>query len=103
MDLASQQAPADLDNVLESSQDGLADTHHRIIVSPAFGRFVHAQPLTFTAEGEWVRRGQVVGGLETADGTIEVTSPCSGWLMDYLVLDGQRVRPGTALCHLEAE
>ncbi|HVE91576.1 MAG TPA: lipoyl domain-containing protein [Actinomycetota bacterium] len=102
MELLSREAPADI-GAAASSQDALADTHHRIVVSPAFGKFVHAAPMTFTAEGEWVSAGQVLGTLETGDGTIDVPSPCDGWLVDYLVLDGQRVRPGTALCHVEAE
>lgn len=85
-----------------ASDTGLCDSADRIIVSVAFGTFRPAVAEVVTAEGEWVELGQQVGTIESTQGSVVVTAPCRGWLLSMMASDGDRVRPGTALVHLEA-
>lgn len=85
------------------SEGALDDGRHRIVVASVHGRFEARPPALVTAEGEWVERGQVLGEIRTRDRDIPVESSCRGWLMGYLARDGDRVRPGTPLVHVEAE
>lgn len=85
-----------------ASDTGLCDSSDRIVVSCAFGTFRPALARVVTAEGEWVEDGQRIGTVESAQGSVAVVAPCSGWLLSLMASDGDRVRPGTALVHLEA-
>lgn len=84
------------------SESGLAEAPDRIVVASAYGPFVAAEARNVTTEGEWVEAGQVLGEVRTSSGAVSVTSPCRGWLLAYLVEDGDRVEPGKPLVHLEA-
>lgn len=64
----------------------------RLIAAPTAGVFHSAPPDVVTAEGEIVHAGQVVGAIAVTDGTVEVTSAHTGFLMGLLALPGERVR-----------
>lgn len=64
----------------------------RLIAAPAAGVFQAAPPEVVTAEGEIVHAGQVVGSIVLTDGTVEVTSAHTGFLMGLLAMPGERVR-----------
>jgi biotin carboxyl carrier protein len=85
--------------VSETGFDGLPD---RIVVSPGYGRVRIDAPKTFTVEGEFVRTGHVIACLHSDGRVVDVPAPCDGWVVDYLVRDGQRVEPGAPIVHLRA-
>jgi biotin carboxyl carrier protein len=83
-------------------ETGLLDLQDRLLVSPTYGRASIPVPVSFTSEGEVARAGDVLALID-ADGTIvEVCAPCDAWVMGYLVREGQRVEPGSAIAHLRA-
>lgn len=83
-------------------ETALLDTQDRLLVSPAHGRVTIPVPVAFTSEGEVARAGDVLA-LVDADGTVvEVCAPCDAWVLGYLIRDGQRVEPGSAIAHLRA-
>jgi pyruvate/2-oxoglutarate dehydrogenase complex dihydrolipoamide acyltransferase (E2) component len=83
-------------------ESALLDSHDRLLVSPAYGKVSVPVPVSFTSEGEVARAGDVLA-LVDADGTVvEVCAPCDVWVMGYLIRDGQRVEPGSAIAHLRA-
>lgn len=84
------------------AETSLLDTQDRLLVSPAYGRVSIPVPVSFTSEGEVARGGDTLAVVD-ADGTIvEVCAPCDAWVLGYLVRDGQRVEPGSAIAHLRA-
>ena len=84
------------------AESALLDTQDRLLVSPVFGRVSIPVPAAFTSEGEVARAGDVLASID-ADGTVvEVCAPCDAWVMGYLIRDGQRVEPGSAIAHLRA-
>lgn len=82
-----------------SAFDELPD---RFVTAPCFGSFRAAPPQAVTSEGELVRAGAAIGHLEAGGGSVAVHAPCDAWVMDVLVRDGERVRPGRPLVHLRA-
>jgi biotin carboxyl carrier protein len=76
------------------------DVLERVVVSPATGRFTAVPPQTVTTEGEIVRRGQLVGIIDGAGGTVSIESPFTGFLMGILALPGERVREGEPVAWL---
>ena len=83
-------------------ETALLDSQDRLLVSPAHGRVSVPVPVSFTSEGEVARAGDVLA-LVDADGTlVEVCAPCDAWVMGYLIREGQRVEPGSAIAHLRA-
>lgn len=67
--------------------------HERLILAPSDGRFKISPPQHFTTEGEYVVPGQTVGSMLATNGeSIPIKSEFSGWVMGYLVLDGQPVK-----------
>lgn len=73
----------------------LAEDPHvpeRVIAAPVAGVFTPQPPEVITAEGEIVRRGQVLAMIERNSGAVEVTSPHTGFLMGLLALPGEHVR-----------
>jgi biotin carboxyl carrier protein len=82
------------------SESGLIGGHDRLLVAPAHGRLVVPAPASFTADGEVVREGDVIATIDGDGKAVEVKAPCDAWIMDFLVRDGQRVEPGTAIAHL---
>lgn len=86
-------------DVAPESADGaigvLAEDPHvpeRVIAAPVTGVFTPQPPEIVTAEGEIVRRGQVLATIERNSGAVEVTSPHTGFLMGLLALPGEHVR-----------
>lgn len=64
----------------------------RLVVSPCEGRFRLAPPQHYTAEGEYILEGQVVGHVvATHGGLVPVESQFGGWVMKFLVPDGSPV------------
>lgn len=74
----------------------------RVIVSPAAGRFRPLPPETFTCEGEWVDRGQVLGIVSENGHEIDIVSGFSGWVMGMLAVPGQPITKGEALFWVKA-
>jgi len=77
--------------------DGVPELRERLVVSPRAGRFRPLPPETFTTEGEWVTRGQVIAEVDDGSRSWPVESFCEGWLMGMLALPGQPVGRGEAL------
>lgn len=64
----------------------------RLVLSPCEGKFRPA-PHHYTAEGEFVLEGQVVGNVLSSDKELRpVRSPFAGWVMGFLLPDGAPVR-----------
>jgi biotin carboxyl carrier protein len=83
-------------------ETAILDGRDRLVVAEAHGRLALAEPGLFTSEGEVVRGGDVIARI-TADGhSVTVCAPCDAWVMGYLVGDGERVQPGSAIAHLRA-
>jgi biotin carboxyl carrier protein len=83
-----------------AAENALCDLPDRIVVSPDHGRLVVSQSRSFTAEGEVVRAGELIGLIESGPGSVEVRAPCDAWVLSFLVRDGERVGPGAPLVHL---
>jgi biotin carboxyl carrier protein len=83
-------------------ETALLDSRDRLLVSPAFGRVTVPSPVSFTSEGEVARAGDVLALLDADGRVVEVCAPCDVWVMAYLIRDGQRVEPGSAIAHLRA-
>lgn len=76
-------------------------TADRLVVSPCEGRFLLAPSQHYTAEGEYVLEGQIVGHVVNTQGVIvAVESQFSGWVMRFLVADGTPVRDREPVLHL---
>lgn len=82
-------------------ESGLLETAERLVVSGCHGRatIVSGQ---FTTEGEVVRAGDVIARVRSDGDVVDVCSPCDAWVLSYLILDGERVEPGSAIAHLRA-
>lgn len=81
----------------------LAEDPHvteRLIAAPVAGVFTVAPPVVVTSEGEIVQRGQVLGGIQRNSGSVDVTSPHTGFLMGLLALPGEHVRAHQPLAWL---
>ena len=76
------------------------DSPHRFVTARAYGAFVPEPPDVVTTEGEWVETGQLLGTIRTSHGDVPIVSPWRGWVVAYLVADGERVRPGAELVHV---
>lgn len=73
----------------------------RLIVAPCKGRFRLSPPQHYTAEGEYVVEGQVVGHITAQDGSpVAVATRFSGWVMGFLVRDGYPVNQGEPVAWL---
>ena len=74
----------------------------RLLVAPAHGRLSVPAPRSFTADGEVVRAGDVVARIDADGKAVDVCAPCDAWVLEYLMRDGERVEPGSAIAHLRA-
>lgn len=83
-------------------ETALLDSRERLLVSPAFGRVSLPSPACFTSEGEVARAGEVLAVVNADGNLVDVCAPCDAWVMGYLIRDGQRVEPGSAIAHLRA-
>lgn len=73
-----------LPNTPDTVLTGVPDLIDLPVVSPAAGRFEAADIEAFTAEGEYVREGQVLGQIVTSSGAVPVQADRGGWLMHVL-------------------
>lgn len=64
----------------------------RLVLAPCTGKFEPAPPQHFTAEGEYVLAGQLVGYVIAGGERVAIVSGFSGWVMGYLAHDRQPVR-----------
>ncbi len=85
---------AELDALAASN---VVTLRERVVVAPAPGRFHPLPPETFTTEGEWVERDQVLAKVHNGHEIVEVRSCFRGWVMGMLAIAGQPVREGQAL------
>jgi [acyl-carrier-protein] S-malonyltransferase len=69
----------------------------RVVVASAGGTFV---PATGIAEGDEVGDGQVIGAINTRQGSIEVTAHGAGALLEWLANDDDPVAPGQPLARI---
>jgi biotin carboxyl carrier protein len=83
-------------------ESGLLGGRDRLLVAPAHGRLIVPAPVAFTADGEMVRQGDVVARIDADGRAVDVCAPCDAWVMEYLLRDGERVEPGSAIAHLRA-
>lgn len=61
----------------------------RLVISPAEGKLKLEPPENFTAEGEYVLEGQVIGEILSNSGErVPVKTAFSGWVMKYFIRDG---------------
>ena len=67
----------------------------RVVVAPSWGR-LHG----LRKPGNPVRRGAPIARLVEAGRETPLVASHQGTLMGWLVLDGERVRPGTALARI---
>jgi ferric-dicitrate binding protein FerR (iron transport regulator) len=72
----------------------------RVVIATSSGRValppVDARP----AEGEFVMSGDSLATVRVGDGEVPVRTEFRGWLMGFLVLDGQPIRPGEPVAWL---
>ena len=78
------------------------DVVERVVLAPATGTFTPRPPETVTAEGEIVRRGQVIATVACSRGEVPVTSAFTGFFMGLLAHPGERVREGEPVAWLRA-
>ncbi|HVE75989.1 MAG TPA: hypothetical protein VND22_04375 [Actinomycetota bacterium] len=78
-----------------------ATIDERIVVAPCEGRFRFLPAEHFTAEGEYVIEGQVIGVVVSTNGKeVDVVTPFSGWVMDFMIKDGWPVVPSEPILWL---
>lgn len=76
------------------------DALDRIVVAKSFG-IVKCEPaITATEAGDFVNKGEVLGHVSNGRDNHEIVAPCRACVIDFLVHDGDRVRPGDPLVHL---
>lgn len=79
------------DTVFEAVAGETLSVPERLVVSPCDGRI--RIPEGGHAAGEYVKDGEVVAHVASADGRdLPIRSPFSGWVRGYLVPDGSPVR-----------
>jgi biotin carboxyl carrier protein len=73
----------------------------RVLISPSGGRVELPVDGARAAEGEFVLAGDRVAGIRQGDGhEVAVRSAFPGWVMGYLVMDGQPIDPGDPVAWL---
>jgi len=77
------------------------DLPERLVISPSNGRIALPSQELRAAEGEYVLAGESVAAVRQGDGhEVPVLTAFPGWVMGYLVLDGQPVSPGAPVAWL---
>lgn len=88
--------------MLPAGDGAVADGRDRFVVAAVHGRFTVTPPTLVTTEGRWVETGDVLGVLERGAERIDVVAPVRASVLAFVAEDGDRVRPGDVLVHLEA-
>ena len=83
------------DRSLGYSQGERVSMEERVVVAPSWGR-IHE----LSAAGERVRRGSPIGRLVEVGRETPLVASHHGTLLGWLVLDGERVKPGTPLARI---
>ena len=91
-----------VDHALDRYAGETLSVPEKLVVAPCVGQFRPAPPDNYTAEGEIVDAGQVVGYVEAQDRSVPVRSAFAGWLMGVLVHEGERVREGQPIAWLRS-
>ena len=77
------------------------DLPERLVISPSSGRIALPGVDDRAAEGEYVLAGESVAAVRQGDGReVPVRTAFPGWVMGYLVLDGQPISPGAPVAWL---
>lgn len=81
----------DTDSVEDPSGEALI-VDERLVLAPCSGRFRLTTTDGYAAEGEFVRKGQVVGSVVRSTGEqVPVQSQFAGWMMGYMLPHGAPV------------
>ena len=76
------------------------ELHERVVISPSGGRVALPPVATRAVEGEFVLSGESVATVKVGAAEIPVRTAFRGWLMGFMVLDGQPVRSGEPVAWL---
>jgi biotin carboxyl carrier protein len=80
-------------------QGEFVSIEERLVLSPAWGR-LRADPVV---KGRHIRAGTVIGLVRQTKTDIPLVCPVTGRFLEWLAVDGERIRPGTPLALLRAE
>jgi ferric-dicitrate binding protein FerR (iron transport regulator) len=72
----------------------------RVVIAPSSGRVALPPAGSRAEEGEFVLSGESLATVRVGDGEVPVRTAFRGWLMGFLVLDGQPIRPGEPVAWL---
>ena len=72
----------------------------RVVIAPSTGRVALPPMATRAEEGEFVLTGESVATVRVGEGEVQVRTAFQGWLMGFLVLDGQPIRSGEPVAWL---
>lgn len=77
----------------------------RLVVAPCAGRFEMSPAQHYTAEGEYVLEGQEVGAIISTKNRerVPVETRFAGWVMGFLVRDGEPVRASQPILWLRRQ
>ena len=74
----------------------------RVVIAPSTGRVVLPPIAARAEEGEFVLVGDTVATVLSGASETPVRTAFRGWLMGFLVLDGQPIRSGDAVAWLRS-
>jgi [acyl-carrier-protein] S-malonyltransferase len=103
IEIVTVNTPDDLGKARDAiARHGAHPTHEphpefRVVVASTGGTFV---PAAGIAEGDEVGDGQVIGAINTRQGSIEVTAHGAGALLEWLANDDDPVAPGQPLARI---
>ena len=72
----------------------------RVVIAPLTGRVTLPPQATRAEEGEFVLSGESVATVKVGGQEVPVCTAFQGWLMGFLVLDGQPIRTGEPVAWL---
>lgn len=96
-------APAERNKTAVSPPPGeTLSVPERMVVAPVVGLFRRLADDARMDDGDMVKRGDVIGSVESLGASTPVRSPFEGFLVQILASDGERVRPGQAVAWMRA-
>ena len=72
----------------------------RVVIAPSTGRVALPPSAIRAEEGEFVLLGESVATVRVGEQELPVRTAFRGWLMGFLVLDGQPIRSGEPVAWL---